>query len=287
MSDLTLLQRVERLLGSKIEAAQPVVGGYTPATRLRCQTATGHFFVKAGATPLTSTFLRREIQVYNTIRGDFMPQLIAWEDDTTTPILIIEDLAAHHWPPPWTARHVELVLAQIALLQQTKVTLECFQALHQGRRAGWETVAADPLPFLSLGLVTPAWLDSALPDLIAAEAGCDTGGEQLLHCDLRSDNLCLTSDRAIIVDWNLACLGNGQLDLGFWLPSLAYEGGPLPETILPHAPTVAAWVAGFFAARAGLPMIPDAPRVRLVQQQQLTTALPWAARALDLPPVAG
>ena len=38
------------------------------------------------------------------------------------------------------------------------------------------------------------------------------------------------------------------------------------------------------AARAGLPGISDAPRVRLVQRQQLQTALPWAARALGLPP---
>ena len=85
------------------------------------------------------------------------------------------------------------------------------------------------------------------------------------------------------MDWNFACVSNPQLDLGFWLPSLAYEGGPEPERILPDAPAIAAWVAGFFAARAGLPGIRDAPRVRLVQRQQLVTALPWAARALGLP----
>ncbi|MGI8639393.1 MAG: sensor histidine kinase [Pyrinomonadaceae bacterium] len=63
------------------------------------------------------------------------------------------------------------------------------------------------------------------------------------------------------------------------------EGGPEPEKILPDAPEVAAWVSGFFAARAGLPEISDAPRVRLVQRQQMETALPWAVRALDLPPL--
>jgi hypothetical protein len=66
------------------------------------------------------------------------------------------------------------------------------------------------------------------------------------------------------------------------LPSLHYEGGPPPEAILPGAPEVAAWVAGFFAARAGLPIIPDAPAVRRVQREQLSTALPWAQRALGL-----
>jgi hypothetical protein len=47
---------------------------------------------------------------------------------------------------------------------------------------------------------------------------------------------------------------------------------------------MAALVSGFFAARAGLPVIPQAPRVREVQRVQLAAALPWAARVLDLPP---
>jgi hypothetical protein len=43
-------------------------------------------------------------------------------------------------------------------------------------------------------------------------------------------------------------------------------------------PGLAAVVAGFFAARAGLPAIAKAPGVREVQLAQLVVALPWAAR---------
>jgi thiamine kinase-like enzyme len=102
---------------------------------------------------------------------------------------------------------------------------------------------------------------------------------------LRSDNICITDRQVKFIDWNGACLSNPKLDLGFWLPSLAYEAGLEPETIMPDAPEVASWVSGFFAARAGLPEISDAPRVRPVQRRQLATALPWAVRALDLPPL--
>jgi hypothetical protein len=45
-------------------------------------------------------------------------------------------------------------------------------------------------------------------------------------------------------------------------------------------------VSGYFAARAGLPTIPSAPRVRDIQRAQLGKALPWAVRALRLPPLA-
>ena len=155
---------------------------------------------------------------------------------------------------------------------------------HGARGADWTAVAADPAPFLSLGLADAPWLERALPLLIHYEAQGSTDGESLTHWDLRSDNMCLTAGRAVFVDWHFACVSNPRLDLGFWLPSLAYEGGPAPERLLPDAPEIAARVSGFFAARAGLPGIHDAPRVRVVQRQQLETALSWVARALDLPP---
>jgi hypothetical protein len=121
--------------------------------------------------------------------------------------------------------------------------------------------------------------------LIEAEQACSTEGDAVTHWDIRSDNMAFTGDGLKLVDWSEACLSNPDPDVGFWLPSLSFEGGPPPETILPHAPEVAAWVSGFFAARAGLPDIPDAPFVRRVQREQLSTALPWAQRALGLPPL--
>lgn len=279
-----LQQRVETLLGARVNSWQRVEGGYTPALRLVCRTDRGSFFVKAGATPLTSEFVRREISVYRRLRGPFMPELVAWKDDAGTPVLVLEDLSAHHWPPPWDERLIDRVLAQAEVMHAERPDLEPFAEVHGGRQEGWATVAADPEPFLSLGVVDAVWLEGALPALIEAEGRCTTEGDALCHCDLRSDNLCVAGDRAIFVDWNAACLSNPRLDLGFWLPSLQNEGGPPPDIILPDAPEVAAWVSGFFAARAGLPQVPDAPRVRWVQQRQLTTALPWAARALDLAP---
>jgi aminoglycoside phosphotransferase (APT) family kinase protein len=107
----------------------------------------------------------------------------------------------------------------------------------------------------------------------------------VLHFDVRSDNLCFVGDRVVLVDWNLACVGNGRFDVAFWLPSLKLEGGPDPWHVLPDAGPLAAAVAGFFAARAGLPRPPGAPTVREFQLAQLRVALPWAARELGLEPL--
>jgi thiamine kinase-like enzyme len=279
-----LARRIERLIGARVESYTRVTGGYTPATRLLCRTSTATFFAKIGATPRTSQFVRREMHIYNAVSGAFMPRLVASEDHESAPVLILEDLSAARWPPPWDERRVELVLARIDEMHHTPVSLEPRADAHGAPSSNWQTVAAGPEPFLALGLADARWLDGALPILLRHEAQCRTDGESLTHCDLRSDNMCMNERGALFVDWNLACLSNPALDLGFWLPSLAFEGGPGPERILPDAPDVAAWVSGFFAARAGLPVIPEMPRVRLVQRQQLQMALPWAARALDLSP---
>ena len=279
-----LARRIERLVGARVESYRRVEGGYTPALRLVCGTAGGRLFAKVGTTPGTCESLRREIHVYRRLRGDFMPRLLAADDEESEPILVIEDLSSHHWPPPWDGRQIELTLAQIDAMHGTRATLETYAQVHRAIEEGWREVARDPAPFLALGMADAGWLESALAALIQFEESCPTAGDSLTHFDLRSDNICLKAGRAVFVDWNGACLSNPRLDLGFWLPSLAYESGVEPEKILPDAPEVAALVSGYFAARAGLPEISDAPRVRAVQRRQLATALPWAVRALGLPP---
>lgn len=274
--------RAARVLGWTPTSWRPVAGGYTPAARYAVAAGPERAFVKVATTPLTATLLRREGVVYQRLGGPFMPALIGWDDHDREPILVIEDLSHARWPPPWDSRSLEAVLDGIAAMHAASADLASFSTVHGPRSSGWASVAADPGPFLALGLTSCEWLDRALPRLTQAEAECRTAGPSVVHFDLRSDNICLAPTGAKFVDWAEACLGDPRADLGFWLPSLCFEGGPPPEDLLPDAPEVAAWVCGFFAVRAGLPDIPDAPFVRRVQREQLSTALPWAARALKL-----
>lgn len=231
--------------------------------------------------------MRQEQSIYASVRGAFLPRCLAWDDDGRSPLLVLEDLSHGFWPPPWSSARVDAVLAALDLIHGTAAPARTWEKARFATMGCWQAVASDPDPFLALGLVSRAWLEGALPSLRAAEARVETEGSCLIHFDVRSDNICLVEGRALLVDWNCACLGNPELDLGFWLPSLAAEGGPEPESLLPDAGHVASWVSGFFAARAGQPLIPHAPRVREVQRLQLDTALPWAVRSLDLPPPDG
>ena len=248
-------------------------------------------FVKIAAYDYTAGWLRDEFRIYSALDGQpFLPRLIGWDDDGLAPVLALEDLSGATWPPPWDVARIDAVLTSLASVHASQPPEGVPPAVEsQFGQDGWPAVIADPEPFLSLGLCSPDWLDH-LPTLAAASANAEIDGNSLLHFDVRSDNLCLQEGTAVLVDWNSACVGNPVLDTASWLPSLEAEGGPAPHVILPDEtpgmPAIASLLAGYFCARAGLPAIPQAPHARPLQLLQSKTALPWAARLLDLPPPA-
>ena len=261
-------------------------GGYSRASaHWQASAASGErVFVKHALTAAGVAALRKERILYEALRGPFMPAFLGAYDKDGTTLLVLEDLSGAEWPPPWSAGRIDAVLESLATVHASPVPggLELL-ADDRDDIAGWPDVASDPEPLLSTGICSAAWLDQALPVLLRAAKKAPLDGDDLLHFDVRSDNLCLRGGSAVLVDWNLACCGNGRFDVAFWLPSLRLESGPEPWEVLPDAGALAAVVAGFFAARAGLPVPAAAPTVRGFQRAQAVVALPWAARELGLP----
>jgi hypothetical protein len=241
-------------------------------------------FAKRAVDNVTADWLRREHRMYESLAGrHFVPELVGWVD-VDLPILILEDLSREVWPPPWDRSQINSVLSALAEVAQSRYPDDLPKLIDREQSdEGWNQVLLDPTAFLSLGLCHADWLEREGPELQRASSAAPLAGNSLVHCDVRSDNLCLRDGAAVLFDWNLASIGNPQFDIAFWLPSLASEGSSLPEEVMPDCPPeLAAYVAGFFASRAGLPIVPHAPLVRSVQLRQLKTALPWATRVLEL-----
>ncbi len=292
--DESLRHRLRALKGSAPTSWRRVERGYTPAERWLIRFEDGSTaFAKVGVTPLTASCVRDEVHTYRRLSAPFMPQVLGFDVDTEAPLLLLEDLSGARWPPPWEAADLELFLKTMRQVSATRPLPDDLPSLtdefgapasEQRVTTGWGAVAREPEAFLGLGLCSAAWLGGALPRLLEAQAEAIVDGDDLLHNDVRSDNLCLSNDRGLLlIDWNLAGRGNGAFDLAFAAPSVCREGGPLPETFVADDGRLASIVSGFFAQRAGLPPIPDAPLVRWIQLEQLRVALPWVARALGLP----
>jgi hypothetical protein len=291
--DPLLRARIEASSGRRVLSARFVDRGYTPAERWIVVFEDGSSaFAKAGvdsATSAPATWLRRERVAYTSIEGQFMPRMLGWDDDGVRPLLLLENLERGEWPPPWSSELVEAATATLGMLAATRPPdsapdLELVQREHL---SGWRRVAADPLPFLGLGVVDEEWLSAALPALLAAADRAVLAGDALVHLDVRSDNLCVLDGVAKLIDWPEYAKGNPGIDAACLALSVSNEAGVAPESVLADSEGMASLLAGYFAAQAGLAPIPTAPDVRELQRRSLMVALPWSIRELGLPALDG
>jgi hypothetical protein len=287
-----LAERVSRLVGAEPVAWQERAAPWQPEGAVEggnerfsvLLADRRRVFVKAARGELTAAWLRREHEVYAHLRGTFMPRLEAFDDDPLYPVLVLEDLRHADWEVGWDLERVRLVrsaLAELAASEpppNTRPVREAFPQLF----GGWHVVEDDPGPFLSTRIRSLTWLERALPRLAAAADSVRADGDDVLHLDVRSDNLCFRDGAAILVDWNWCTTGDADLDVAAWLPSLANEGGPRPWEVLPEAGDYAAFLAGVWAAVVGLPPPPTAPTVRTAQWRQLEAALIWCEHEFGL-----
>jgi Ser/Thr protein kinase RdoA (MazF antagonist) len=210
--------------------------------------------------------------------------------------LAFEDVDGRQPAQPWRADELDRVLAALADLAAA--------------------LTPSPMPIAVVGSVAssglfdrewwrrvrderPARLDdwsarhaAALAELEAA-APAAIAGETLLHLDVRADNLLLTPERVLFVDWPHARVGAAWVDLVGFAPSVAMQGGPEPEALLlrrpagraadPAALTAAVVaVAGFFTWGALQPPPPGLPTLRAFQAAQGVVARAWVARRTGL-----
>jgi hypothetical protein len=274
---------IAQAVGSRPTRYTPRAGGYSTADRFAVELVDGRsVFVKSSDAPLLAGWIRREREVYEALAAPFMPELLGFEDDGERATLVLEDLSGADWSVHWGAGRIDAVLEAVAALAAseppvgTPTVREAFPDIW-GR---WRRVADDPAPFLGLGLRDEAWLERSLPTILAAAESAPIEGSELIHYDIRSDNLCFRDGKAILVDWNWCCLANPQVDIVGWLPSVHLEGGPPPWELMPDAGESAAFVAGIWAAVAGLPPLPTAPHVRAMQRSALSVTLDWLDRDL-------
>jgi aminoglycoside phosphotransferase (APT) family kinase protein len=291
---------IERACGARVVAAVTAPGGFSPglAARIACDDGR-RWFVKAASgqvNPDTPRLHRQEARILGDldplIRAGRLPapRLRATAEHGSWFALILEDIDGRHPVLPWEDREIGQVLDAIDRLADAltpaPVTAPGVGQYFRDDFSGWRILARAP----GDGRLDP-WSRARLADLAAMEAtwAAHAAGTTLLHADLRADNLLVTGDGVVVVDWPHACRGAAFVDVVFLAPSVAMQGGPQPADLLTRSragrsadptgltATVCA-LAGYFTERSLRPPPPGLPTVRAFQAAQGEVTRRWLAQ---------
>jgi aminoglycoside phosphotransferase len=288
---------VEEHLGSQVVTAANARGGFTPGLASTLALADGRrLFAKAISATLSEVGMnqyRREAANIPRLPPSVPSPRLLWHyDDGEWVVLLLSMVDGHPPAQPWLTSELEQVLSSIADLSALLTPAPFIDGrlvdVQAGDFTGWRDLQA-AWPGSASGLASYGpWVTHRRDVLAELESTWQTvaDGDSLLHGDLRADNLLLTDDGVVFVDWSDTCVGAGWVDLVLMLPSIAMQGGPMPEQIVRQHPltrdldahvvdVMAATVAGFFVARSLMPAPPGLPTIRAFQRAQGVEAVRW------------
>jgi aminoglycoside phosphotransferase len=290
--------RIADVLGARVLGAQTQPGGFSPGVAARLRLADGRrAFVKAvnEVNPDSPGLHRSEARITAALPADTpAPRLLGSVDGDGWVILLFEDIEGQMPAQPWQQHELTRVLGAMtdlaAALSPAPIDAPPAATRFHSLGHGWRHLAAartagDDLADVSL------WARERLFALVELEArwGAAVTGSTLAHGDIRADNILLTPSRVVFVDWPWACLAQRWFDLVAFLPSVAMQGGPLPEHVLAAHPvarradpddvtTVVAALAGTWICLARQPDPPGLPTLRAFQRAQGAVTLDWLAQ---------
>jgi aminoglycoside phosphotransferase (APT) family kinase protein len=289
---------VEAEFGSPIAGATTQPEGFSPAIAARVVlTDSRRLFLKAAGpnpNPEAPAIYRSEARVAAELPTSVPAPRLLWSyDDGEWVALAFDDIEGATPALPWRVDQLTRVLAALSDLREAltpaPVSVPTVQArLGPVQFRGWRHAldAGEPARE-QIARVAP-WAAHHLDRLATLEGLWEeaAGGASLVHGDIRADNLLLTDDRVVFVDWPWASLGAEWLDLLFFLPSVAMQGGPDPWLLFDVHPlgrkapdeatdSVLAALAGFFIWGSCQPPPPGLPTLRSFQEGQGLAAVAW------------
>jgi hypothetical protein len=297
---------VEELLGDRVVEAVTQPGGFSPGVAARLRLAGGgRAFVKATGphlNPESPGLHRAEARITAALPPSApVPRLLGSLDavgEDGWVVLAFEDVAGAHPVQPWREDELRRVLAAATGLSKalTPSPIEARRladALDESFH-GWRRLAnayrndEDTLSWLD------PWARENVDRLAALEVAWSgaAAGDTLLHSDMRADNILLTPDRVVFVDWPWAAIGAPWFDMVGMTPSVLMQGGPALVPLIdehvaalgadPAAVTaVLTALTGYFVYQGHQPPPPGLPTVRAFQRAQGEAALPYLRQRLD------
>jgi aminoglycoside phosphotransferase (APT) family kinase protein len=290
---------VEEVCGAPVTGARTQPGGFSPgvAARLRCADGTRCFVkaVSAEANPDSPRLHRREGQNLAALdpaivaAGLPVPRLRGMVELGPWVALVLDDVDGRPPGLPWSGGDLRQVLAALDRLAEAltpaPIPVPAIADMYARAFTGWRELAESP----ARDRLDP-WSRAHLGELAALEPtwAAHSAGDTLLHTDIRADNLLLTAEGVVVVDWPHACRGAAFVELVLFAPSVAMQDGPGLAELLgmsragrslqrQSVGAVLCALAGYFTYQALRPPPPGLPTVRAFQAAQGEVARRWLA----------
>lgn len=294
---LAVRRSIEDHLGLGVVATQSQAGGFSPALAARLRLCDGtSVFAKAigpddqSGAPGGQGYYRREAEVSSQLPSTVpTPALLDHWETGGWVVLLFENIEGTNPVLPWEPRQLDRVLAAMEATAKalTPSPLAAPAAATPGGTTHWRDLLAEPDRFGRLTDQVP-WVAQHVELLARLEASSAQAyaGETLLHFDVRADNILLTDNDVYLVDWPHVRIGSPWVDLVYFLPSVAMQGGPAPQELFWRHPLseeaagedvarVLAGIAGFMLDEATRPPPPGLPGLRRFQLAQGLEAVRW------------
>ena len=278
---------VERQCGSAVVDADSQDAGFTPgfASVLTCADGSRHF-VKAASVKAQRMFAesyREEARKLAGLPSATPATALLWvHDDDEWVVLGFEYVDGRAPHRPWRRPDLDAAVAMLARAADVltpppdELELDAFAEEFAALPGYWEQVrTAHP------GL---AHVDEAAA--LAARFAEVTGGDTVVHTDVRDDNILLTPDGgAVLCDWNWPVVGAAWLDTallligprgdGLDVDAVLAEAELTRDVPVEHIDIVIALVTAYFLKQAEEPVPPTSPHIRDAQRWQGEVCWAW------------
>jgi len=260
-------------------------GGFTPgfASVLVCEDGSRHFVKAASsvAQPVFADSYREEARKLGALPETAPAPRLLWVEDGDWVVLGLEYVEARAPQRPWRADELDLCL------DAAEVVADGLTPVPEGLDLDPVSTEFAAWPGLWTRVddrdVRPHADEAAALAATYAEV---TGGETLVHTDLRDDNALLTTDdRALFCDWNWPVVGAPWLDSVILLISPRGDGLDVERVIAErrllrdvpadHVDRFLALLAGYLLSQAGQPVPPSSPHLRDAQRWQGEAVWDW------------
>lgn len=292
---------VEQRLGGAAVSVEPVVGGFSAGFAGIVRAGARSAFVKATSATINDhgrSLYRRELDVCEVLHRHGTDVGLQWGfdlDDWT--VLGFDVVTGRIYDAAWD-RESDLREVLTTLEQRRAEAPEELPALDvvlDDLFAAWSALSADPSfvdwPTDADGhrLREPQqWC------ALADRARRAFAGSQLLHADLRGDNILRTASGPVLVDWAYACRGDAAFDPVYLLLEVARMRGVEPVAALDQVverygcdpDDVTALLAtfdGWFTWMSRQPPVPALPELRAFQTEMAAAARSWVRSRLAVP----